>query len=89
MDIILYFKSSRLISFMKNIIFIIVLSLMIGCSPITEDPYSGEQTLNPSEINEIVYQGCDYIVYDHGVAEHRVFSITHKGNCRNSIHKQN
>lgn len=36
----------------------------------------------------ITIEGCEYIEFDAGVGHSRVYSLTHKGNCKNPIHKQ-
>jgi len=33
--------------------------------------------------NIVVIDGCEYIEYDKGMSEMRVYSLTHKGNCSN------
>ena len=30
--------------------------------------------------------GCEYIEFDSGILDQRVYSLTHKGNCKNPVH---
>ena len=42
------------------------------------------------DYNIIIIDGCEYIEYDNNavLADWRVYSITHKGNCNNPIHQK-
>lgn len=40
-----------------------------------------------SHLQVVRYDGCQYLIYDDGVNDDRAYSITHKGNCDNPIHK--
>ena len=42
-----------------------------------------------SEFSVIEIDGCEYIYYDRGFGDVRVYGITHKGNCKNKIHCKN
>ncbi len=35
------------------------------------------------DIIEAIIDGCEYLEYRAGVSESRVYSLTHKGNCKN------
>lgn len=64
-------------------VFILTMS-MIGCDSIVKevnDPYGFDYSI-------VTIDGCEYIKVDDGFAQCRVFSITHKGNCKNPIHKR-
>jgi|FAXJ01.1.fsa_nt_gi hypothetical protein len=58
-------------------------AILAGCNRETPTPRKvGFVNLGgPSEINynEVTIEGCEYIHYDR--------SLTHKGNCTNSVHK--
>lgn len=43
---------------------------------------SGERTKG-NGFNYITIDDCEYIEVDYGIAESRVYSLTHKGNCKN------
>lgn len=69
---------------MKKIIGVFCL-LLIGC---------GESQIEDSKIvekkqsyNVIEIDGCEYIEVDSGILDNRIYSLTHKGNCKNPIHK--
>ncbi len=38
---------------------------------------------------EVTIHECEYIYVDDSFGDSRVYSITHKGNCRNAIHQCN
>jgi hypothetical protein len=67
---------------MKKVILIIGIAIaIVGCNP--RDPKVAPDSKYVSLgagswFYERVYDGCEYIVYDR--------SMTHKGNCTNSIH---
>jgi hypothetical protein len=41
---------------------------------------------NVQNITVKVFDGCEYLEYDYGLFDQRVYSLTHKGNCKNPIH---
>lgn len=45
----------------------------------------------PAKIHfqEVTIEGCQYIYVDENPGNFRLYSITHKGNCNNPIHKCN
>lgn len=52
--------------------------LILSCgSPI-------EQSVDGTDENYVikVIDSCEYIEYDHGIFDQRVYSLTHKGNCK-------
>ena len=62
-----------------------LLTAISGCSPKADD----EQTRSSlGSFDVITIEGCQYIEYDSGVADSRVYSLTHKGNCNNKIHSK-
>ena len=74
---------------MKKIIALIILCSLIGCNDIP----NGKQINHPSNSNKPLHNfrlvdidGCEYIEVDAGIAESAVYSLTHKGNCKNPIH---
>jgi len=40
------------------------------------------------EFSTVVIDGCEYIEKDYGILDHRIYGITHKGNCKNELHKK-
>ena len=65
------------------IVFIFTMS-MIGCdSAVKEvnDSYGFDYSI-------VIIDGCEYIKVDRTALQSRVFSLTHKGNCKNPIHKR-
>ncbi len=72
---------------------ILIISLIFSScvnSP-SPNPPKGKETpdvkLGDFSIKKI--DGCEYVVYDYGVFDQRVFSMTHKGDCKNQIHMYN
>lgn len=64
---------------MKKLLFIIVCTMgMVSCE-IEGGTKTG--TIGDYSIREI--EGCEYIEYKKGTGESSVYSITHKGNCKN------
>lgn len=62
---------------------LIGLAGMTACSPITAD--KSEDTKSGYKIKTI--DGCQYIEVDDGILDQRIYSLTHKGNCINPIHR--
>lgn len=59
--------------------------LVIGCaSGIDADDVDHSEGKN---YNTVTVDSCEYIEYDAGIFDHRVYSITHKGNCRYCIER--
>lgn len=65
---------------MKRLFSILLLATLFSC----QAP-DGER-VRADGFNYITIDSCEYIEVDYGVAERRVYSLTHKGNCKN--HKQ-
>ena len=61
---------------MKNLIWLLFIGL-ISC-----DKVSTSTTIY-GDYKIVVLDGCEYIEYDRGIGEGRVYSLTHKGNCKN------
>lgn len=73
---------------MKKLIFFLLIASLICCTkPTVIDHNNGKSSLKSAEFTEAIHEGCEYLIYDRGVADQRVFAITHKGNCSNIIHK--
>lgn len=69
---------------MKKLIiaFILGAGLMIACSNNTKvDDLLIDD--NNHEYKTVIIDNCEYIEYDRGALEYRVYSLTHKGNCQN------
>lgn len=64
---------------MRYIIYILCL-LIIGCtSGIDADEVAHSEGNNYATVT---VDSCEYLEYDYGVFDQRVYSITHKGNCK-------
>lgn len=63
-----------------------LLLVFVGCG--VSRPY-GSRTQTSQNYNIVVIDGCQYIEFDYGIADHRVYSLCHKGNCTNPIHQYN
>lgn len=57
---------------------VVLIIIFCGCAPqpknIVSETIKGDFTIK-------VIDSCEYIEYDYGIFDHRVFSLTHKGNC--------
>ena len=73
-------KSSN-ITFMKYLFLLFVSAFLVSCDPSSESV--------AAEANEINIDGCQYLQYDQGLLDQRVYSLAHKGNCKNPIHHWN
>ena len=71
---------------MKYLFFIILLS---SCAPSGKEHIRKDNNTKPSEdYRVVVIDGCEYIEVENGIPEDRIYSLTHKGNCNNSIHPE-
>ena len=58
---------------------LLVVFLFCGCNP---QPKNGSsETKNGDYVTKVI-DGCEYIEYDYGIFDHRVYSLSHKGNCK-------
>lgn len=63
---------------------ILAIVLVVGCMN-PKAPGTTSKQYGDFEIKTI--DGCEYLEYDSGILDQRVYSLTHKGNCKNKIHK--
>ena len=62
---------------------IIVLSVCLtSCRPSAENN-KPEPNGKFGDFRVVQVDNCEYVVFDYGVADNRVFAMTHKGNCKN------
>lgn len=56
---------------------------IIGCSRVDVEHHSVD------DVKTVVIEGCEYLVVENGarIGNNYAFSMTHKGNCSNVIHK--
>lgn len=66
-------------------IFLIVLLLVVVALLMTF--VGDEQPHFSAKLSTTNLFGCEYLVYNEGFGQYHVFSMTHKGNCTNSIHE--
>ncbi len=52
--------------------------MTIGC----QSPQGESETKKDGYTIKII-DGCEYIECDYGIFDRRVYSLTHKGNCKN------
>lgn len=75
---------------MKKIIVIgsLISAILMSCThnPQATSQSDGKQKLG--DFNIKVIDDCEYIEYSHGFQEYAVYSITHKGNCKFCIERQ-
>ena len=71
---------------MKYLIIMLVFGCLISCESSVNTFSKTDLENNKFNLKTINIDSCEYIIYDDGIMESRVFSITHKGNCKN--HKQ-
>ncbi len=64
---------------MKTQILFLLLILLSSCYT---TPKSDKDIVKKDGYVIKVIDSCEYIEYDYGVFDHRVYSLTHKGNCK-------
>lgn len=57
----------------------LVAVIFCGCNPQPENGSS--ETSNGDYVTKVI-DNCEYIEYDYGIFDQRVYSLTHKGNCK-------
>lgn len=66
---------------MKKLITLLIgLFSLIACQPST--PSSGDSSSSYGDFKLRVIDSCEYLEYDSGLVDQRVYSLTHKGNCK-------
>ena len=72
---------------MNKILFIVVCAMgMVSCGP--KQPIEGSSKSGQiGDYSVVNIDGCEYLEYRAGAGESRVQSLTHKGNCKNNLHK--
>lgn len=71
-----------------NKLLILAVFLFVGCyNPDGKEIRIENNNTKPNANYRIVQiDGCEYIEVEDGTLQTRVYSLTHKGNCKNSIH---
>lgn len=66
---------------MKKLILLIAISLfMLSCG---QAGVGGDRTENRDDkYSIVVIDSCEYIECDYGILDQRIYSLTHKGNCK-------
>jgi hypothetical protein len=59
-----------------------LLFIFVGCTSIRG---TGPHTY-PATYTTVIIDSCEYLNTDQGAATTRIYSLTHKGNCKNPIH---
>lgn len=62
-----------------NKIIIVLAVFIVGCNPKAPGDTSKESF---GDFDIKVIDSCEYIEYDYGFGDQRVYSLTHKGNCK-------
>lgn len=68
---------------MKTKILFFAMLVMGACIPV---PNGDDRKETADNYSIVTIESCEYIEYDKGVGNYRVYSLTHKGNCKNPIH---
>jgi len=63
---------------MKNLIILLGV-FIISCNP---QPSGKTETHKDGDFTIKTIDSCEYIEYDHGFTDQRVYALTHKGNCK-------
>lgn len=66
---------------MKNLILILSIFIFGSCQNNSYKP-KVSRTISKN-YNIIIIDTCEYIEFDTGIFYQRVYSVTHKGNCKN------
>ncbi len=71
----------------KLLLFCLVLSLTACTTPPPADPGATAIEGDAQDVLQVrTIDGCQYLEYNYGESNYRVYSLTHKGNCNNPIH---
>lgn len=64
---------------------LLILSLFLLSSCSQYDPKRGSSTKPSEDYRIVIIDGCEYVEVDEGqrYQDHRIYSLTHKGNCKN------
>jgi hypothetical protein len=62
---------------MKKILLVLCILVLSSCSNSTRTIDEGKKNYTVK-----VIEGCEYIEFDYGYSDMRVYSLTHKGNCK-------
>ena len=67
---------------MKKVLLLLVCAVsVVAC---TSEPIEGSTKIGEiGGFSVIIIDGCEYLEYRRGGDESRVYSLTHKGNCKN------
>jgi len=66
---------------MKKLILPLLLLSLASCN-ITPSPANETSTTTNGDYTIKVIDSCEYIEYDGGLMDSRVYTLTHKGNCK-------
>ncbi len=67
----------------RTFVYVLLISFIFyGCSQ-----SSKSKTIDGTYKVKVI-DGCEYIEYDNGVLDQRVYSLTHKGNCKFCIERK-
>lgn len=62
---------------------ILILAMLVICFSCVDNTPQGSSVEKTKEGYSIkTIDSCEYIEYDYGVLDQRVYSLTHKGNCK-------
>jgi hypothetical protein len=69
---------------MKQLIALVILiMMMVSCTPNGEEITRSNNSIKPTnDYRIVIIDGCEYIEVD----AYKIYTLTHKGNCNNSIH---
>lgn len=65
---------------MKTLTTLLLITLLYGCDLPRKTP--AEMAEPPSSMRSIIFDSCEYVEYDYGLANQHVYALTHKGNCK-------
>ena len=70
----------------RLILLLMAAVFMSGCLMNSADLWA--EGSGPAPHKVVIIEGCEYIEVKAGIADQSVYSLTHKGNCKNPIHYQ-
>ena len=69
-----------------NKVYALGVALIVTFTSCSKDPNEPPaKMVNGFEVVEV--DGCEYLEKDGGILDNRYYGITHKGDCKNEIHK--
>jgi len=72
-----------------TLLLLITAMTITGCTPNGIETIRDDNNTKPTlDYRIVMIDECEYIEVNNGVVDGRVYSLTHKGDCKNTIHPE-